>query len=178
VLQVFHRLAKHLGACANHLLQVLLVIVTLLQGLAVLESAVHGGHEVLPFKRLQQVVVGPAPHRIDGHADVVNGADHNHRNVGQFAADTVEKKDPVSVLHHDVGENQVEGVVFEDLQGLAAARRKLHIVPAALERRANHRAHMILVVNDQMRAGLRARARTPAFWSAGHCIAAPAPPLL
>ena len=79
VLQVFHRLAQHLGARPHHLLQVLLVVVALLQGLAVVERALHGGDQVFALEGLEQVVVGAAAHGVDGHADVVNGGDHHHR---------------------------------------------------------------------------------------------------
>ena len=111
VLQIFHGLAQHLGAGAHHLFEVLLVVVALLQRLAMVEGALHGGHQVLALKGLEQIVVGAAAHGVDGHADVVNGRDHDDGKIGLLRMDAVEQGDAVSVLHHDVGEHQVEGVM-------------------------------------------------------------------
>ncbi len=113
------------------------------------ESADDGGDEVLALEGLEQVVVGAAAHGVDGHADVVDGGDHDHGKVGLLAADAVEEEDAVAVLHDDVGEDQVEGVVHRGVRRLAAAEGELDVISLALEGGTDHGAHVGFVVHDE-----------------------------
>ena len=65
---------------------------------------------MLALEGLEQVVVGAASHGVDGHADVVDGSDHHDGKLGLLAVDAFEEGDAVSVLHDDVGEDQIKGV--------------------------------------------------------------------
>jgi hypothetical protein len=60
VLEVFHRLAKHFGAGADDLFEILLVIVAVLQGLAMIERALDGVDQGLALEGLEEIVVGAA----------------------------------------------------------------------------------------------------------------------
>ena len=82
VLKVFHRLAQHLGSRPYHLLKVLLVGAAFLQSLAVFKRALYRGHQVFALERFEKVVVCAATHRIDRHADIVNGRNHDDRQLG------------------------------------------------------------------------------------------------
>ncbi len=81
------------------------------------ERALHGGQQLLALERLEEIVVGAAAHGVNGHADVVNGGDHDDGKIGLQAADALEQSDAVYILHHDVGEHQIEGVEFRGLRG-------------------------------------------------------------
>ena len=85
VFQILHRVAQHLGARPHHLLQALLVVLALFQHLAMLQSPLHRVDQVFALERLEQVVVGAAAHGVDGHADVVDGRDHHHRQIADAA---------------------------------------------------------------------------------------------
>jgi hypothetical protein len=153
VFQVFHRLAQHLRARANHLFQVLLVVVAVLQGLPMIERPLYRRHQVLALKGLQQVVIGATAHRIDCHADIMNRADHHHRQLRLVRVNALQQRNPVPILHHNVGQDQVKWPLSQHLYSLRAADRKLHIVPLALQRRADHRSNRSLVVDDQYARG-------------------------
>ena len=116
VLQVFHGLAQHLRPGPYHLFQILLVVVALLQGLAVIKRAYHRGQQVLALKGFEQVIVCPPAHGVDGHADVMDGGHHDHGQMGLLATNAVQQNDAVAVLHHDIGQYQVEGVALENLK--------------------------------------------------------------
>ena len=129
VLQVFHRLAQHLGARPHHLLQILLVGVALLQRLPMLKRALHRGHQVFALKGLEKVVVSAAAHRVDRHADVVNGRNHDYRQIGILRMNALQQREPVALLHHDIGQNQLKSVLIDCLQGFVSARRQLTSYP-------------------------------------------------
>jgi hypothetical protein len=158
VLQVLHGLAQHLGAGADHLLEVLLVVVAVLQGLAMVKGALHGVDQVLALEGLEQVVVSAAAHGVNGNADVVDGGDHDDRKLRLLTMDALKEGDAVAVLHHDICEDQVKGIAFQDVQALAATGSQLHVVALALKSGTNHGADVRLVVNDQ-NAGDAARTR-------------------
>ena len=82
VFQILHGVAQHLGAGADHFFQALVVVVGLLKGVAVVERALHGAEQLLALEGLEQIVVGAAAHGVDGHADVVDGGDHDDGKVG------------------------------------------------------------------------------------------------
>ena len=153
VLQILHGLAQHLGAGADDLFEILLVVVALLQCLSMVEGALHGVDEMLALEGLEQVVVSAAAHGVDGHADVVNGGNHDDGKLRLLAVNALEQRDAVAVLHDDVGEDQVEGVPLENFQAFAAAGSELDVVALALERGADHGADMGLVVDDQNPGG-------------------------
>ena len=166
VFEIFHGLAQHLGAGAHNLFEILLVVVTFLERLAMIERPLHCGDQMLALKRLEQIVVGAATHRVNGHADVVDRTHHDHGKLRLLGVDTLQQGDAVTVLHHNVGQNQVEGILNEHFHGLGAADGQLHIIPLPFKSRANHRPDRRLVVNHKYagrlpdsRIGARLRVR-------------------
>jgi len=121
VLQIFHGLTQHFGSGANYLFKILLVGVILLESLAVIESALYCGDQVFTLEGLEQIVVSAATHRVDGHADVVDRRDHDDRQVRALHMDTLQQRKAIALLHHDVGQDQFEGLVLESIKGFATA---------------------------------------------------------
>ena len=113
------------------------------------EGALHRADQVLALEGLEQIVVGAAAHGVDGHADVVNGRDHDDGKLRLLSMNAVQQGNAVAILHHDVGQHQVEGVAFQNLHGFAAAGGQLHIESLALKRRADHGTDVRLVVHGQ-----------------------------
>jgi hypothetical protein len=149
VLQVFHGLAKHFSAGSDDVLQALLVILALLQGMAVLQGALHCAYQVFPLKGLEQIVIRAAAHGVDGYGDVVHGGDHDDGKVGLLFVDAFQKRDAVSTLHHDVGQHQFEGIQFQRIEGFIAVTDQLHLISLAFQRGADHDADLGLVIDDQ-----------------------------
>ena len=61
---------------------------------------------------------------------------------------------PLTSLHHDVSEHQVEGVQLESFESFAAAAGLLDVVALALEGGGDHGAHGSFVVDDENARGL------------------------
>ena len=104
---------------------------------------------MLALEGLEQIVVGAAAHGVDGHADVVNGGHHDHGKLRLLRVDAVQQGNAVAILHHNVGQNQVKGVPFQDLQRFVTAGGQLHIISLAFQRGADHRPDVVLVIHDQ-----------------------------
>ena len=75
VFQIFHRLAQHFGAGANHFFKALVIVLGFFKRLAMTEGALNGVQQLLALKRLEEIVVGSAAHGVNGDADVVNCGD-------------------------------------------------------------------------------------------------------
>ena len=97
------------------------------------QRALHRADQVLALEGLEQIVVSAAAHGVDGHADVVDGGHHDHGKLRLLRVNALQQRNAVAVLHHNVGEHQVEGVVFQGLKRFApleATARRIRGVPA------------------------------------------------
>src|SRR5665213_3980435 len=61
----------------------------------------------------------------------------------------LQERNPVQILHYDVGQDQVVGVQFESCQGFPAARGQLDLISLTFECGTNHGPDVRLIVNDQ-----------------------------
>ena len=113
------------------------------------EGALDGGEQLLALEGLEEIVVGAAAHGVDGDADVVDGGDHDHGKIGLHGVNALEQRDAVDIVHHDVGEHQIEGVHLESFEGFAAAVGLFHGVALALEGGGDHGAHGHFVVDHE-----------------------------
>ena len=142
-------MAQHFGAGAHHFFQALVVIMGFFKRLAMAEGAIDGGEQLIALEGLEQVVVGAAAHGIDGDADVVNGGDHHHGKIGLQGVNAFEQRDAVDIVHHNVGEDEVEGVHLKRFEGFAAAVGLFHGVALALQSGGQHGAHGHFVVDHK-----------------------------
>ena len=55
------------------------------------------------------------------------GGDHDHGKLRLLRVNALQQGNAVSVLHDNVGQHQVEGVLLQDLQRFAAAGGQLHV---------------------------------------------------
>src|ERR1700722_17516220 len=134
-----------------------------------IERALHGVQQLLALKRLEEVVVGSATHGVNGYADIVNGGDHDDRQIGLKGVDALEESDAVDVVHHDVSEHKIKGVQLQSVESVAAVGGLLDCVSLALKSGGDHGADGGLVVDDENARGF---ARTNvAFVSRAHCSA-------
>ena len=154
VLQILHGVAQHFSAGADHFFEALVVALGFLKGAAVVDGPLHGAEQLIALEGLEEVVVSAATHGIDGHADVVHGRDHDDGKVGLESVNAFEQGDAVDILHHDVGEHQVEGIEFQSFEGFAAPAGQLDRVSLALERGSDHGAHRGFVVDHKNAHGL------------------------
>ena len=66
----------------------------------------------------------------------------------------LQQGDAVDILHHDVGEHQVEVVELESFEGLAPTAGQFDVVSLALECGSDHGAHRGFVIDDKNPRGL------------------------
>ena len=149
VLEIFHGVAQHLGAGANHFFEALVVVLGFFERLAMIEGALDGVEQLVALKRLEQVVVCAAAHGVDSHADVVNGGDHDDGKIGLEGVNALEQGDAADVVHDDVSEHQVEGVHLENFESVAAVAGLLNGVALALEGGGDHGADGRFVVDNE-----------------------------
>ena len=109
---------------------------------------------MLRLEGLEEIVVGAAAHGVDGHTDVVHGRDHDDGKAGLKSVNALEQGDAVDVLHHDVGEHQVEGVEFESFEGFATTAGQFDVESLALERGSDHGPHRGFVIDHENPHGL------------------------
>jgi hypothetical protein len=125
----------------------------------VVERPLHGAQQLLALEGLEEIVVGAAAHGVDGHTDVVDGGDHDDGKIGLESVNALEQGDAVDILHHDVGEHQVEGVEFESFEGFAASVASSMVYPW----RSSAAAIMVRTGDSssttRMRTGLRGLAQ-------------------
>ena len=69
----------------------------------------------------------------------------------------------VAVLHHNVGQDQVKGVAFQNIEAFASAGSQLHVVPLAFKRGADHGAHMGFVIHYENARGAALAAHKARF---------------
>ncbi len=72
--------------------------------------------------------------------------------TGRFGAlrmNALQQRETVALLHHDVGQNQFEGVVLDSIKRFTAARSQQHVIALALEGSCDHRPDVRLVVDHQ-----------------------------
>ncbi|MEZ6196170.1 MAG: hypothetical protein R3F20_10665 [Planctomycetota bacterium] len=105
------------------------------------ESVADRLRDRLGVEGLGHVVLGAAPHRLDGVRDRSVRRHHEHDLVRQARAHLREELESVHPRHPDVGEHEVEGSPFERGEPLLRVRRDLHDVTGASQRAPEEDAH-------------------------------------
>ena len=103
----------------------------------------------LEVRRLLDVVEGAALHRRDRRGDVPVAREDDHRHVRGERADLAQGHQAALARHLQVEEHRVRGDGAKDLERLHPVRRLAGRVPLELERVADHRPQVGLVVDDQ-----------------------------
>ena len=68
----------------------------------------------------------------------MNRRHHYNRQIGLLRMNAFKQRNAVDILHHDVGEDQVEVVQTQDFQGFTAAGCEPYLKPLLLQRKAHH----------------------------------------
>jgi hypothetical protein len=101
--------------------------------LPLLEGLADLGAEDVEVDRLVQVVVGALVHRLQGGLVRGVAGEHDDLGLGGAAADVAHDVQSRHVAHDQVGEDQVEALLVDELEALGAAGRDADVVAGALE---------------------------------------------
>ena len=158
----------HLRAVADDALEAKLLVqpplqfqVGLLQARA-LGGLFHARPKLGHVERLQQVVESPAPHRLDGRGDGAVAGHQDHFGVGLLGLGAGQNAQPVDVVHHQVGDDHVEGRAFDQPGPLVARGGHPATIADSLQA-FGHGLGMGAVVVDDQHFGGRIEARMGRF---------------
>ena len=121
----------------------------LLLKLLLLERLVDDPNHILVLERLEDVVIGPALHRLDGRLDGPKRGhdDRDHRQP--LLGDALQQLQPVHVRHLQVGQDQVIRAPLQLLQGLQAVLGKSHRKALSGEHVHEHFTHDLLIIDQK-----------------------------
>ena len=121
----------------------------LLAQLAVLDLLAHLHLEQVDVERLAQVVAGAQPHRFDGGFGRRERRDHDAEDVLVDLLGRPQHVHAAHVGHLDVGDQQIDRLALERLDGGAAVLGEQHLVAFAAEHDRQQLAHRPLIVDDE-----------------------------
>ena len=75
--------------------------------------------------------------------------DHDDGKIGLQRVDPLQQRDAIHILHHDVGEHQVEGIQLQSFECFAAAAGQFDGITLAFQRGSHHGAHGRFVVDHE-----------------------------
>ena len=113
------------------------------------EDGRGAGDELLEAERLLQVVV--AAEREPAHLVLggVAGGQEQHRRPVALGAHPAADLEPVEVGQHHVEHDEVRRGAPDGVEGVATVGHRRHLEAVVAERRGEHRAQVLFVVDDQ-----------------------------
>ena len=84
-----------------------------------------------------------------GDLDVAHGGEHDAPHIGVTVAGDLEQLEPAHLGHHVIGDDDVDRVVAQDLQGLGPARSDMDDVAVVGQGELQGPADAIVVVDYQ-----------------------------
>ena len=114
---------------------------------AVVEDLLQGVGQGRAIEGLDEVLRGAQLHRVDGGLHIDDARHHHDLLLGVPLLYAVDEIVAIHAGHHEVGEDDVEVALFEDAQGLFAARGRDDVVALFREQPFEQLAEIPLVVN-------------------------------
>ena len=147
----------HRPALADHLLEAVAVLeVPLEEDVLLLEAP--GGQspadddlQLLDVEGLDDVVEGPGLQGLDGLGDAAVGRDQDDRQVGQVLPGVAEDVHAVGAGHLDVGDDEIDLLLGQDLEAAGGRQGGLDGVAFFLEDDREQVEEALFVVDDQDR---------------------------
>ena len=125
------------------------------QHLAALQRALHRAAEVGELDRLGQVVQGPALHAQRGAGGVVDGGEHEDRELRLDLDRLRHQVHPARARHADVAQHQRDAVAAQLLQRLLARSGCVDLELLLYQELLEGVPNRLLVVHDQDLGGAR-----------------------
>ena len=145
----------HPGALADDVVEAVLrlellpeVEVLVAEALA-LERPSDDEVDLVELERLGDVVVGPELHGLDRGLGGADGGDHDHHRLGGGLLRRAQDLEAVGGGHPEVGDDHVEGLTPQGVDGGLAAVRHRHLEVLLLQGDGEKIAHALLVVHHQ-----------------------------
>jgi hypothetical protein len=114
-----------------------------LAGLAQREQDLRG------LEGLREVVVGAAPHGLDGEVGGAVSRHQDHGDAGQLAHELRQELEPVHAGHAHVAERHVHGLALDQGERRSAVPGRQHLVALRGEHQLQALAQGVVVVRDQ-----------------------------
>ena len=133
------------------LLQHLEVVVAAFEfqcGTMFLRGVGHGSPHRRDVERLVQVVAGPVAQRLSRGLDGLESGEHDDLDGGGDQLDFLERLHAGEAEHHDVEDDDVDGVGFDQLDGIHSVGREEDGV-VVFENDAQGLARPLLVIDDE-----------------------------
>ena len=121
----------------------------LLAELPVLDLLAHLHLEQVDVERLAQVVAGAEPHRFDRRLGRGERRDHDAEDVLVDLLRGAQHVDAAQVGHLDVGDQQVDRLALQRVDGGAAVLGEQHLVAFAAQHDRQQLPHRSLIVDDE-----------------------------
>ena len=110
---------KHLGhriekaarfrrALFRHPLQIFLIVPIGVFEAPLIQCAIDGDQDLVQVERLDNVIIGPKAHALDGRARVVDRRDHEHHDFGISFFDVLKKLRSLLAGHPDIQKRNIE----------------------------------------------------------------------
>ena len=146
---------RHLPALPDEALEAMLPselgperLILVLEALA-LEGVGDDQLDLVELEGLRDVVVRAQLHRLDGGLGGGERGDHEHHRVRRVLLGGAQDRQAVDLSHSEIGDDEVERLALEHLDGLLAALGQRDLVTRLLEHDREELAHAPLVVDDQ-----------------------------
>ena len=107
--------------------------------------------QLVHVERLEQVVERPLLHRLDGRGNRAVAGDENHFGVGLVVFGVRQHFEAADVVHHQVGDDDVELFLFELLQAFGAAAGGDAVEADPFQTVGHRQGVRLVVVDDQHR---------------------------
>ena len=107
------------------------------------------GPQLVDVERLEQVVERPLLHGRDGRGDRAVAGDQDHLGVGQVVLGRAQNLQAVDVVHHQVGDDDVELLLRELLEPLGSRGRRRAGKADPLQAVGHGQGVRLIVVDNQ-----------------------------
>ena len=119
----------------------------------VAEGAREEGPQRGQVDGLDEVVVGPLAHRLDGALDRAVGGDEHDGGLGHAAVQVFEDREAVDGAHHQVHEREVVAARRRGVECVVGAGEGVHLGAEGLQRERERLEHVRLVVEHEHAGG-------------------------
>ena len=137
------------GALFDLMLELELVAAVFRDEAAMLKSAADAEEELVFFEGLEDVVVSAATDGFESRGNVVDGGDHDDRDLGVVFTEPIEQLDAVHLGHDHVAQDKIRRGLFDLLLGSAAIAYGRAAITFRFEHGGNDFSNRFFIVDDQ-----------------------------
>jgi hypothetical protein len=118
------------------------------QQLAAFQRFFYVNRQFLQVKRLRDVIVGAEFHRVNRHVCVGGCRQHDHGDVRVGGHDPLQQVDPRQAGHHDIAQDEMEGLALEKRQGVIRGFGRLAFIAHVTQLGGEQLSNIGFVIDD------------------------------